>query len=91
MRTRLLALAALAGVMAATGGCSLRDAICGHGDYPVKAVGTATGSTCVKNGQPPPAGYVRYPAGQVPQHVDDKWDKYWQGKIVDQNGHIVGG
>jgi hypothetical protein len=43
----------------------------------------------VADGQEPPEGYVRYPAGKVPKHVDDEWDKYWSNKIVDKNGNIV--
>jgi hypothetical protein len=84
-----LALAAVFGVLAA-GGCSLQDAICRRGEYPVKAVGNATGRACVADNEDPPEGYVRYPAGKVPKHVDDKWDKYWSDKIVDKNGAIVG-
>jgi hypothetical protein len=57
----------------------------------VKAVGNATGRTCVPDGEDPPAGYVRYPEGQVPEHIGDKWDKYWETKVVDQSGRIVSG
>jgi hypothetical protein len=81
--------AALAGPLL-IGGCSFQDAICRGGEYPVKAVGNATGRACVADGKEPPDGYVRYPAGKVPKHVDDKWDKYWSDKIVDKNGAIVG-
>jgi hypothetical protein len=76
--------------MALLTGCG-QEAICGGDDYPVKAVGNTTGATCVPEGQDPPEGYVRYPAGQEPKHVGDKWDKYWQTKIVDSSGKIVSG
>ena len=71
-------------------GCGA-DAICGGDEYPVKAVGNTTGAACVPEGEEPPDGYVRYPAGQEPKHVDDKWDKYWQTKVVDASGKIVSG
>ncbi|MFI1397582.1 SCO0607 family lipoprotein [Streptomyces sp. NPDC020681] len=70
-------------------GCSMQDAVCGGGEYPVKAVGNTTGRTCVPDGEEPPDGYVRYPEGKVPEHVDDKWDKYWSEVVVDENGDIV--
>jgi hypothetical protein len=90
MRTRLLLLAGLLGLLL-TGACSIRQAICRDGEYPVKAVGNTTGRTCVPDGRQPPAGYVRYPDGQVPKYVDDKWDRYWSTKVVDANGHVVRG
>lgn len=85
-------LGVIAGVAAAflVAGCSGPDAICGSHEYPVKAVGSTTGQACQANGKQPPAGYVRYPAGEVPEHVGDKWDKYWGTKVVDKNGKIVG-
>jgi hypothetical protein len=86
--TAALVVASLAAV-ALAGGCTLKQAICRGGEYPVKAVGNATGRACVADGQEPPEGYVRYPAGKVPKHVDDEWDKYWSNKIVDKNGNIV--
>jgi len=89
MATKPLALIVITGALLA-GGCSFQDRICRSGEYPVKAVGNTTGRTCVKDGDNPPAGYVRYPDGQVPQHVDDKWDKYWRTVIVDENGRVVG-
>ncbi|WP_433718033.1 SCO0607 family lipoprotein [Actinoplanes sp. CA-051413] len=73
------------------GGCTFADAICGSGDYPVKAVGTTTGQDCVPEGQEPPAGYVRYPEGKVPEHVGDKWDEYWSKVVVDERGNVVSG
>jgi hypothetical protein len=70
-------------------GCSWHEKICGSGQYPVKAVGNTTGRTCVTNGQDPPRGYVRYPAGKEPKYVGDKWDKYWRTVVVDEHGDIV--
>ncbi|MFD3517458.1 SCO0607 family lipoprotein [Streptomyces sp. NPDC058657] len=83
----LWATGAAAVAFAATG-CSMQDAVCGGGEYPVLNVGS-TGSTCVKDGQEPPEGYTRYPEGKVPRHVDDEWYKYWQTRTVDKNGRIV--
>ncbi|MFF6861247.1 MULTISPECIES: SCO0607 family lipoprotein [Streptomyces] len=69
-------------------GCSMEDATCGGGEYPVMTVG-GTGGACVPNGEEPPKGYTRYPEGKVPEHVGDKWDTYWQTHTVDENGEIV--
>ena len=88
MRVRVLAIAGVATAFLASG-CSIPESICRSGEYPVKAVGNTTGRTCVPNGQEPPAGYVRYPAGKVPQHVDDQWDRYWSTLVVDDHGNIV--
>ncbi|MFF1647286.1 SCO0607 family lipoprotein [Streptomyces sp. NPDC058240] len=82
-----LALASVT-VAALTTGCSLEDAICGGGEYPVMTIGS-TGSACVPDDEDPPKGYVRYPKGKVPEHVDDKWDKYWRTHSVDKDGRIV--
>lgn len=70
-------------------GCSMQDSICRSEEYPVKAVGSTTGQTCVPDGKEPPSGYVRFPKGKVPEHVDDKWDKYWSKVVLDKNGDIV--
>ncbi len=67
------ALFSVAALTATLAGCSMEDAVCRGGEYPVMTVGD-TGSACVTNGEPPPAGYTRYPDGKVPQHVDDTWD-----------------
>jgi hypothetical protein len=73
----------------ALAGCPGRERICRSGEYPAKAVGNTTGRTCVAEGREPPGGYVRYPPGKVPQHVDDEWDRYWRGVVVDEHGNIV--
>jgi hypothetical protein len=83
----VLAMASVTIALLATG-CSVEDASCGSGEYPVLAVGS-TGSACVPNGEEPPKGYTRYPAGKVPEHVGDKWDKYWETRTVDENGKII--
>ncbi|MFC4501432.1 MULTISPECIES: SCO0607 family lipoprotein [Streptomyces] len=84
---------ALAGVLAAglLSACSFStaDAICGGGQYPVLSVNGAGGGDCIDNGKEPPKGYARYPEGKVPQHVDDKWDKYWYDHTLDENGKII--
>jgi hypothetical protein len=82
---------ALLGAALAVGGCPVREHVCRSGEYPVKAVGNKTGRTCVRDGENPPAGYVRYPAGKIPRYVDDKWDKYWRTVVVDDNGNVVSG
>lgn len=89
-KTASLAAAALTAALL-SGGCLGRDKICRNGEYPAKAVGNPTGRVCVRDGQDPPAGYVRYPAGKVPEHVDDEWDVYWRDKTVDESGSIVPG
>ncbi|SEB99586.1 hypothetical protein SAMN05428939_1286 [Streptomyces sp. TLI_105] len=74
-------------------GCAfqIHDRVCSSGHYPVKAVGNTTGGDCVADGQEPFEGYVRYPAGQVPEYVDDKWDRYWSTVVVDAEGRVVQG
>ncbi|MFC8872511.1 SCO0607 family lipoprotein [Streptomyces sp. NPDC057148] len=69
-------------------GCSMNEAICGGGEYPVISVG-GTGGACVPNGEEPPGGYTRYPEGKVPEHVDDEWDTYWRTHTVDKDGNIA--
>ena len=86
-----LALAAALATTLLSGGCSLADAICGSDHYPVKAVGSTTGQDCVPNGEDPPANFVRYPEGKVPEHVGDKWDEYWSTVVVDERGQLVPG
>jgi hypothetical protein len=82
-----LALAGAA-VAAALTGCSIKEASCGGGEYPVMTVGS-TGGACVTNGEEPPEGYVRYPEGKVPEQVGDKWDTYWSTRTIDKNGKII--
>jgi hypothetical protein len=86
----MAAMAAALGVTLLSAGCA-EDAICGSDDYPVKAVGSKTGQDCVPEGQEPPAGYVRYPEGKVPERVGDKWDEYWSTVVVDEKGAVVPG
>ncbi|MEV4350274.1 hypothetical protein AB0J83_37940 [Actinoplanes sp. NPDC049596] len=83
----LLAAAVL--VAGLTAGCSYREAICSDGESPVAAVDSYTGRACVKDSEQPPAGYVRFPEGKVPQHVDDEWDLYWNGHKLDASGRQV--
>ncbi|MFE9723028.1 SCO0607 family lipoprotein [Streptomyces sp. NPDC005794] len=81
---------ALAGVTVAllTSACSLQDAVCGGGEYPVLHVGSA-GSACVSDDEEPPKGYARYPEGKVPERVDDKWYTYWSTRTLDENGNTI--
>ena len=64
-------------VMTAGIGCG-PERICSSGEYPARATENSTGRTCVPEDEEPPAGFERFPAGQVPQHVDDEWDVYWR-------------
>ena len=69
-----LTVAGVAGVFLA-GGCAWQEAICSSGEYPVAAVRSTTGRACVADGHAPPSGFVRFPAGRVPEHVGDRWDR----------------
>ena len=87
MRSRLsmpLAVGVLAGLLSA--GCTIRDAICRSEEYPVAAVDSTTGRACVADGEEPPTGFVRFPEGKVPKHVDDEWDVYWRDHKLDERG-----
>ena len=88
LRIPSAAVVLLLAVLPATG-CDGRERVCRSSEYPVKAVGNRTGAACVPAGREPPAGYVRYPAGQEPVHVGDEWHRYWQSKVVDEHGTIV--
>ncbi|MFI0898502.1 SCO0607 family lipoprotein [Streptomyces sp. NPDC020983] len=90
-RTITLLLAGAAVITGLTAACSLdtREGMCMPDEYPVAAIGYAGGGGCVSEGQKPPSGTVRYPAGEVPQYVDDKWDKYWQNHALDAHGHLM--
>ena len=91
MRTRMISIVTVTGLagMMLLSGCTLQDAMCSSGEYPVKAVRSTTGGTCVPDGEEPPAGYVRYPQGKVPEHVDDKWDQYWSEHMLDEKGNEI--
>ncbi|MFC1414739.1 SCO0607 family lipoprotein [Streptacidiphilus sp. N1-12] len=92
LRRTLVLLVVGTAVGGLTAACSLdtRDAVCRGSEYPVASVGSPGGGACVSNGKQPPTGYVRYPEGQVPQHVDDKWDTYWSTHALDDQGRLVG-
>ncbi|WP_308401219.1 SCO0607 family lipoprotein [Streptomyces sp. AC512_CC834] len=85
VRGLVLACVAASAVLA---GCSMQEASCGGGEYPVMTIG-GTGSACVPNDEDPPEGYTRYPEGKVPEHVGDEWDTYWQTHTVDKDGKVV--
>jgi hypothetical protein len=91
IRTWSVLLATGLAVTLPAGGCTIREAMCSSGEYPVAAVRSTTGRACVDDGQAPPAGYVRFPEGKVPQHVDDEWDRYWAEHMLDENGREVSG
>lgn len=84
----LVAAVAVGGLAAA---CSWRESICRSGEYPVAAVDSTTGRACVADGEEPPAGYVRFPSGKEPKHVDDEWDLYWRSHKLDERGNEVAG
>jgi hypothetical protein len=83
-----MAVLTVAGICLA-GGCEFREAICSSDEYPVAAVRSTTGRACVEDGQAPPPGYVRFPEGKVPEHIDDEWDRYWHEHMLDENGREV--
>ncbi|MGW1992152.1 SCO0607 family lipoprotein [Embleya sp. NPDC001921] len=85
----VVAVAVVAGLLSAA--CSTRERVCRSGEYPVKAVGSSTGRTCVSNGREPEPGWVRYPEGKVPRYLGDKWDKHWSTTVFDADGNIVAG
>ncbi|MFF2571395.1 SCO0607 family lipoprotein [Streptomyces sp. NPDC058084] len=89
-RVAAAALASATAIVALAGcaGVEYQEAICSSGEYPVMSVG-GTGSACVSDKQEPPAGFVRYPEGKVPQHVDDTWDVYWDTHTLDKDGNII--
>jgi len=78
-------------VMGLVTGCGmdLRDHECQANEYPVQAVGVPGSGACVTKGKEPPDGDVRYPPGEVPQRVGDKWDVYWDSHAMDADGHLI--
>ena len=55
-----------------TSGCSSRERVCSSGEYPVRTVDASdAGLACAPDGEEPPPGYERFPAGEVPEYVDD--------------------
>ncbi|SFE20312.1 hypothetical protein SAMN05216251_10279 [Actinacidiphila alni] len=87
-RPTLLALTlAGAALVGLTSACSFQDAQCSDGEYPAASVGSSSGGACFSDDEEPSKGFVRYPKGKVPKHVDDKWDKYWQKHTLDANGN----
>jgi len=85
MRILLAVTAVAASLM--TGACSFEESICSSGNY--ATLSPEGGSACVKDGEEPPAGWFRYPAGKQPQHVDDKWDIYWRDHRIDKTGKEI--
>ncbi|CCK28281.1 putative secreted protein [Streptomyces davaonensis JCM 4913] len=83
-----LVLAAAAAVLTGCSGLDFRESICRDGEYPVLQV-NSTGSGCMPDDEEPMDGYVRYPEGKVPEHVDDKWDVYWRTHTLDEKGDII--
>ena len=70
LATPLVLLTVLAALSA--GGCSARERVCSSGEYPVRTVDASDGGlACTRDGEEPPAGYERFPAGEVPEYVDD--------------------
>ena len=54
-------------------GCTLVQAhMCSDGEYPTWRP-DGPGATCFADGEEPTAGYVRYPAGDVPDLLDDDY------------------
>jgi len=80
----MLAVAVL--IAGLTAGCTIRQSICRSGEYPVAAVDSTSGRACVADGEQPPTGFVRFPEGKEPKHVDDEWDIYWRDHKLDERG-----
>ncbi len=74
-RSLVIALSAVVVVTTlGTSGCTIRERVCGSDEYPVRTVDpTNDGSACAAEGEDPPAGYERYPAGEVPEYVDEMY------------------
>jgi hypothetical protein len=69
MRRAAAAGTAVLATLSLAAGCQER--VCRRGEHAVRSVEAPdTGRACVKNGEPPPAGYEEYPPGEVPVHVD---------------------
>ncbi len=72
VRHRLAMVISVAVLVWLGGACSFvfRERMCSPGERAVRAIEAPhTGRTCVKKGQPPPAGYEEFPAGQRPTYV----------------------
>ena len=55
----------------ATLGAACEERICRGGEHPVRSIEAPdTGRTCVRDGEPPPAGYEEYPPGRHPGHQE---------------------
>ena len=53
-------------------GCSVQGRVRTSGEHPVRTVdSTHCGVACAPDGEEPPAGYERSPAGRTPEFVDD--------------------
>lgn len=65
----------VAGLGVVLAGCSplQREAECMPNEYPVWSTDHSGGSACVKNGEAPPPGYAKYPAGHVPKYADQDY------------------
>jgi hypothetical protein len=56
----------------AVSSCSWRERVCGADEYPVRTTTTTDdGLACTPDDEEPPDGYERFPAGEVPEYVDD--------------------
>ncbi|MFF8594553.1 SCO0607 family lipoprotein [Streptomyces sp. NPDC015220] len=89
-RTPLLLLVLVSAVAALplTGCAGRQERVCSPGRDPVLAVNDS-GSDCIPSDEEPAPGWARYPQGKVPVHLDDKWDRYWADKTLDQHGRVV--
>lgn len=55
-------------------GCGYREKICRDGEYPAFSLEfPESGRICVRQGEAPPAGYAKYPAGKVPYWLDEDY------------------
>lgn len=72
----------------AVSGCGgWEEHVCGDGSYPAAQI-AGPGSYCESNGTEPSSGFIRYPKGQVPEMIGDKWDLYWSDHYLDRDGRV---
>lgn len=56
----------------AAAGCAWRERVCSADEHPVRTTATTDdGLACAPGDEEPPAGYERFPEGEVPEYVDE--------------------
>jgi len=71
MVTRAVGVAMVALVVTGLTAAGCQERVCRRGEHAVRSIQAPdTGRTCVRDGDPPPAGYEEYPPGEAPTYVD---------------------